>query len=348
MAFTVYNLNCILLKGCTCKSYFYADIFMNFTEIGNNGLVEGYAVIKQCDKKMAKNGNAYLDLVLSDKDGEIFAKLWDYNEYSHGKYENDMFVKVRGTISQYNGHDQFRIEKIRPVIESDNVDVKDYVKSADYTGEEMYAFLINTVNSFKDEELKNIVVYLLENNKDKILYFPAAFRLHHAIRCGLLMHTSSIVKLCEAICKVYPFVNRELLVSGAILHDIAKTVEFDVRETGIASGYTVEGNLIGHLVKGAMMIADAEKILGTDSEKSMLLQHMVLSHHGEPDFGAAVRPLFLEAELLSQLDLLDARVYEIMDAFSTVNKGEFTNRLWALEDRKFYKYNDAALKVDIL
>ena len=321
---------------------------MNFNEIGNNGLVEGFAVIKQCDKKTAKNGNAYLDIVLSDKSGEIFAKLWDYNEVSHGKYETDMFVKVRGIISQYNGNDQLRIERIRPVIESDGVDVSDYVKSADYSGEEMLGFLISTVAAFKDEDLKKIVTYLLEKNKEKLLYFPAAFRLHHAIRCGLLMHTSSIVKLCESVCKVYPFVNRELLVSGAILHDIAKTIEFDVKETGIASGYTVEGNLLGHLVMGAMMVADAAKELAIDSEKSMLLQHMVLSHHGEPEFGAAVRPLFLEAELLSQLDLMDARVYEIMDAVSSIEKGEFTQRLWALEDRKFYKYNDAELKVDII
>ena len=321
---------------------------MDFKDIGNNGLVEGFAVIKQCDKKMAKNGNSYLDLVLSDKEGEIFAKLWDYNEVSHGKYETDMFVKVRGSISQYNGHDQLRIERIRPVVDSDGVDVSDYVKSADYTGEEMLNHLVSLVNLFNDEDLKKIVLYLLEENKEKILYFPAAFRLHHAIRCGLLMHTASIVKLCEAICKVYPFVNRELLISGAILHDIAKTLEFDVKETGIASGYTVEGNLLGHLVMGAMMVKEAGKKLGIDSEKSMLLQHMILSHHGEPEFGAAVRPLFLEAELLSQLDLMDARVYEIMDAVSGIEKGEFTNRLWALEDRKFYKYNDASLKVDIL
>lgn len=321
---------------------------MNFKDIGNNGLVEGFAVIKQCDKKMAKNGNNYLDLVLADKDGEIFAKLWDYNEAAHGKYETDMFVKIRGAISQYNGHDQLRIERIRPVIESDNVNVADYVKSADYSGDDMYNYLLSLVGSFKDEDLKKIVSYLLEQNKEKILYFPAAFRLHHAIRCGLLMHTASIVKLCESICKVYPFVNRELLLSGAILHDIAKTVEFDVKETGIASGYTVEGNLLGHLVMGAMMVKEAGNKLGIDSEKSMLLQHMILSHHGEPEFGAAVRPLFLEAELLSQLDLMDARVYEIMDAVNGIEKGEFTNRLWALEDRKFYKYNDAELKVDIL
>lgn len=321
---------------------------MNFKEIGNNGLVEGFAVIKQCDKKMTKNGSYYLDLVLSDKDGEIFAKLWDYNEASHGQYDTDGFVKVRGIISQYNGHDQLKIERIRPVIESDNVDVSDYVKSADYTGEEMFSHLLSLVNGFKDEDLKKIVSYLLNENKEKILYFPAAFRLHHAIRCGLLMHTASIVKLCESVCKVYPFVNRELLISGAILHDIAKTVEFDVKETGIASGYTVEGNLIGHLVMGAMMVKEAGQKLGTDKEKSMLLQHMIISHHGEPEFGAAVRPLFLEAELLSQLDSMDAKVYEIMDAVSGIEKGEFTNRLWALDDRKFYKYNDAELKVDLL
>ena len=321
---------------------------MNFKEIGNNGLVEGFAVIKQCDKKMTKNGSYYLDLVLSDKDGEIFAKLWDYNEASHGQYDTDGFVKVRGIISQYNGHDQLKIERIRPVIESDNVDVSDYVKSADYTGEEMFSHLLSLVNGFKDEELKKIVSYLLNENKEKILYFPAAFRLHHAIRSGLLMHTASIVKLCESVCKVYPFVNRELLISGAILHDIAKTVEFDVKETGIASGYTVEGNLIGHLVMGAMMVKEAGQKLSIDKEKSMLLQHMIISHHGEPEFGAAVRPLFLEAELLSQLDSMDAKVYEIMDAVSGIEKGEFTNRLWALDDRKFYKYNDAELKVDLL
>lgn len=322
--------------------------FMNFKEIGNAGQVEGFAVIKQCDRKTAKNGNAYLDMVLSDRDGEISAKLWDYTEVSHGKYEADMFVKIRGTLLKYNGNDQLRIERIRPVIDSDNVRISDYVKSADYSGEDMMNFLVSTVNAFKNDDLKKLVLYLLDENKEKILYFPAAYRLHHAIRCGLLMHTASIVRLCEGICKVYPFVNRELLISGAILHDIAKTTEFEVRDSGLASGYTVEGNLIGHLVKGAMMVEKAAEKLSIDKELSLLLQHMVLSHHGEPDFGAAVRPQFLEAELLSQLDLMDARVYEIMSAVENVEKGEFSQRLWALEDRRFYKYNDTPLKVDIL
>lgn len=321
---------------------------MNFKSFGNAGQVEGFAVIKQCDKKTAKNGNSYLDLILSDKEGDVAAKLWDYNEVSHGKYEANMFVKVRGTMLQYNGNDQLRIDRIRAVTESDGVKISDYVKSADYTGDEMFSALISIVTSFKDEDLKKLVLFLLNENKEKILYYPAAYKLHHAIRSGLLMHTTAIVRLCEGVCKVYPFVNRELLISGAILHDIAKTVEFDVKETGLASGYTVEGNLIGHLVKGAMMVDKAAEKLSTDREKSMLLQHMILSHHGEPDFGAAVRPLFLEAELLSELDLMDARVYEIMSAVENVGKGDFSQRLWALEDRKFYRHNNASLKVDIL
>lgn len=255
---------------------------MKFTEIGN-GQVEGFAVIKQCEVKAAKNGTSFLDLLLSDKDGEIFAKIWDYSPSQSAPLSADMLVKVRGKLQKYRDNDQLIIDRIRPAAPEDGVSLDDYVKSADYKGEDMYDCIIKTVSEFHDEDLKNLVVYLLENNREKLVCFPAAFKLHHAIRGGLMMHTLSIVRLCEGVCKVYPFVNRELLISGAVLHDIAKTTEFQISGTGLASGYTVEGNLIGHLVKGAMMIADAAEKLGTDKEKSLLLQHMVISHHGEPD-----------------------------------------------------------------
>lgn len=320
---------------------------MKFTDIGN-GQVEGFAVIKQCEVKAAKNGSSYLDLLLSDKDGEIFAKIWDYTPNLTNKLEADMLVKVRGKLQKYRDNDQLIIDRIRQATKEDGVSLDDYVRSADYRGEDMLESIIQTVSEFHDEDLKNLVLYLLEKNREKLVCFPAAFKLHHAIRGGLMMHTLSIVRLCEGVCRVYPFVNRELLIAGAVLHDIAKTTEFQISGTGLASGYTVEGNLIGHLVKGAMMIVNAAEELGTDKEKSLLLQHMVISHHGEPEFGAAVRPLFLEAELLSQLDMMDATVYEIMDATGNIKKGEFTNRLWALDDRKFYKNSDLSLEVNLL
>lgn len=311
---------------------------MNFTPINQNGLYEGFALITKSEKKVTAKGKDYLDLTLSDKDGEISAKYWDYNESVQGQFPAETLVKVRGTISQYNGADQFRVERIRKATDSDDVNMADFVRSASYSGEYMYAQLSECVNGFSDADFKKLVSYMLEQNKEKLLYWPAAYRLHHALRGGLLMHTLSIVRLCEGVCKVYPFVNRDLLLSGAILHDIAKLSEFVVGDTGIASGYSVEGNLIGHLVMGARMVDEAAKALAIPAEKSMLLQHMVLSHHGEPDFGAAVRPLFLEAELLSELDLMDARVYQIHDATAPLQKGAFTNRMWALEDRKMYNH----------
>ena len=311
---------------------------MNFTPINQNGLYEGFALITKSEKKVTAKGKDYLDLTLSDKDGEISAKYWDYNESVQGQFPAETLVKVRGTISQYNGADQFRVERIRKATDADDVNMADFVRSASYSGEYMYAQLSECVNGFADADFKKLVSYMLEQNKEKLLYWPAAYRLHHALRGGLLMHTLSIVRLCEGVCKVYPFVNRDLLLSGAILHDIAKLSEFVVGDTGIASGYSVEGNLIGHLVMGARMVDEVAKALAIPAEKSMLLQHMVLSHHGEPDFGAAVRPLFLEAELLSELDLMDARVYQIHDATAPLQKGAFTNRMWALEDRKMYNH----------
>lgn len=322
---------------------------MNFTPLNQNGLFEGFALITRSEKKVTAKGKDYLDLVLSDASGEISAKYWDYNEATQGQFPAEMLVKVRGTISQYNGADQFRVERIREAIPSDGVDIADFVRSAAYDGEFMYNQLAARVEAFADADLRRLVQHMLESNKENLLIWPAAFKLHHAVRGGLLLHTLSIVRLCEGVCRVYPFVDADLLISGAILHDIAKLTEFVVGNAGIASGYTTEGNLIGHLVKGAMMIDEAAKKLGIPPEKSMLLQHMVLSHHGEPDFGAAVRPAFLEAELLSELDLMDARIYEIAEAVAPLQPGAFSNRLWALENRKMYNHarGDMAKKVNL-
>lgn len=312
---------------------------MNFNEL-NNGQVEGFAIVKQCDKKTTSKGSHYLDMKLSDKSGEITAKLWDYSELIHGEFPAETFVKVRGLVSQFAGADQLRIDKIRPVTEADNVNIDDYVQCADYSGEYMYDKIMERVNAFADEDLKKLVLHMYSERKEMLLCWPAAYKLHHAVRGGLLMHTLSIVKLCEGVCDVYPFVDKDLLITGAILHDIAKTTEYDVGTAGIASGYTVEGNLIGHLVKGAMLVDRTARELDIPEEKAMLVEHMLISHHGEPDFGAAVRPLFLEAELLSELDLMDSRVYQIAHAVEPLEKDEFSTRLWALEDRRMFNHSD--------
>lgn len=323
---------------------------MNLIPFNKTGGVEGFCLIKELEKKINVKGVPYLDLVLADNSGEIVAKLWDYKEEVHGKFEISQLVKVRGTISPFNDADQLRIEKIRLTTDSDDVKPEDFVPSAAYSGEAMLAEIMNVVNSFQNEELQLLLTAIIDEYKERMLYWPAAFKLHHAIRGGLLYHTLSILRLAQGLCSVYPFVDRDLLYAGVILHDIAKTEEFHVSQTGIALGYTTDGNLIGHLVRGAMAVERIGSALGINQELLMLLEHMVLSHHGEPEFGAAVRPMFLEAEILSQLDLLDSRIYEITQAVHEVKNGDFTSRQWALDNRKLYNHGSVSIepKADLL
>lgn len=311
---------------------------MNFTPIDNNGLVDGFCLIKSLEKKVSTKGDAYLDMMLGDADGEINAKLWRYREESNGVYTVNQLVKIRGVILQYNGSDQLKIERIRPVTPEDGVNISDFVQSADYTGEQMFNELYGIVQGFQDEELKKIVSAILNDRRLPLLYWPAAFKLHHAIRGGLLLHTLSIVRLAQSVTTIYPFLDRELLIAGAILHDIAKLQEYTVADTGIATGYSVEGNLLGHLAMGAMVVEQYAEKLGISRQTAVLLEHMVLSHHGEPEYGAAVRPMFMEAEILSELDLMDARLYQMRESLAATNPEEFSSRVWAMDNRKLYHH----------
>ncbi len=310
---------------------------MNLNAIDNNGTVEGYVLVKSCDKKNAKNGSVYLDMHLCDNSGEINAKLWDYRE---GNFlpETNSIIKVRGVISDYNGVPQLRVDRARAIFDSDDVDVSQIIPSSSYKSDYMLSAIRDTVNSFTNESLKKLVSAVLDEYCDKMLDCPAAFRLHHAIRGGLLTHTLSIVRLCESVCEIYPVIDKDLLISGAILHDICKTDEFNISPAGLAESYTIEGTLIGHLVMGAMVVERIAKENDIDKDTAMLVEHMIISHHGEPDYGAAVRPLILEAEVLSRLDSLDADIYEIENALNSVKPGDFSQRQWALNDRRFYNH----------
>ena len=314
---------------------------MNLKPIDGNGTVEGFVLVKSCDKKSAKNGSMFLDLNLADKGGEINAKMWDFREGGFLPEVNSI-VKVRGVMSEFNGTPQLRIDRIRAKWDNDNVDLADIIPSADYSGAYMMNTIRDKVDNFKNDALRKLVTAVLNEYGSKMLDCPAAFRLHHAIRGGLLMHTLSIIKLCECVASIYPTVDRELLISGAILHDVCKTDEFVISSSGLVDGYTVEGTLVGHLVMGAMMVDRIARANDIDKDTAMLLEHMLISHHGEPEYGAATRPLFLEAEILSELDSLDANIYEIESCLSDVAPREFSNRQWALHDRKFYNHGRKA------
>lgn len=308
---------------------------MNFKTL-NNGMCDGFVLIKRCEEKKTKNGASYLDLIIGDKDGEMPAKLWDFS----GKeiFEEEMVVKIRGTVEQYNGKDQFRIAQIRPAAAGDDYNLSELVPSSEVGGQQIFNMLLKRAEAFKDPDFKAITTAILKEKKDLLINCPAAFKLHHAMIGGLMLHTMSIVRMAEEICRIYPNINKDLLLAGAILHDVAKTWEFSLGKTGLVKGYSTEGELIGHLVKGAMYVEEAGKKLNISREKTVLLEHMILSHHGVPEYGSPVRPMFLEAEILSALDTLDAEIYEFNSATSKAEPGKFTERQWSLDNRKLYNH----------
>ncbi len=293
-----------------------------------------FAFIKELAEKKDKNGNGFLDMTVIGSDKKEYpAKVWRFE--NNGQFENGQVIEIEYTVDNYKGKTQLNITSIKKA--PDDM-IKDFVPSSDHDGKAVFSMLLDKVNNFKDNELKAIVTAIMLKYRDKIEVFPAAYRLHHAIVGGLMLHTASIVELAEKVCQIYPNINRELLLSGAILHDVAKTFEMETSKTGLCSGYTVGGELIGHLVKGAMYIEETAKELNINSDKVILLEHMVLSHHGLPEYGSPVRPMFLEAEILSSLDTLDATIFEISNATQKIDAGVFTERQWALDNRKLYNH----------
>jgi 3'-5' exoribonuclease len=293
-----------------------------------------YAFIKELNEKTDKNGNGYLDMIVIGSDKKEYpAKIWRFD--NNGQFAAEDVIEIEYTVDNYKGKPQLNITRI---VKAPSEMAAEFVPSADHDGKAVFSMLLEKVNAFDDEVLKAIVLDIMTANREKLETYPAAFRLHHAVVGGLMLHTASIVEMAEKICSVYPNINRELLISGALLHDVAKTFEMQTTKSGLCSGYTTEGGLIGHLVKGAMCVDETAKKLGINDDRVMLLEHMILSHHGVPEFGSPVRPMFLEAEILSTLDALDAKIYEFNSATDKVEPGTFTDRQWALDDRKLYNH----------
>lgn len=301
------------------------------------GTTEGFCLVKSAAVRTDVKGSEYLDMVLADSEGECVAKLWNYARLTYGEFDANDIVKVRGTVQVWKDTEQFKIDRIRKATPDDRVDMSAIIPCAPFDPQDMYDELYNTAAAFKDEDLKRIVQYLLRENREQLLLFPAGVKLHHATRGGLLHHTCSVLHLAQHIAGLYPSLHKDLLFAGAILHDIGKIKELDANVLGIAGAYTNEGQLLGHINVGMAMIAAAAEITMISPKAAMLLEHMILSHHGKPEFGSPRLPMFPEAEVLSICDLLDSKMYEMDAALDGVSTDGFSERLWALDNRQLYK-----------
>ena len=299
-----------------------------------------FFMVKSAAVKTGSNGKQYLDITLGDKTGELTGKKWDVSD---GEYpalvdikEKDI-VKIKGVITEWAGQLQFRVQRIRKANENDGQQIGDFVKAAPEDPQEMYDFIFDTAQNLTDRDLRELCVRLLTENKDRLLYYPAASKNHHAQLGGLLYHTKRMLMTGMRVCEVYTNLNRNLVLTGVILHDMEKLNEIDADIDGIASGYSFEGQMLGHLIQGVKLVDRMALEMGMDREKAIMLEHMILSHHYEPEFGSPKKPLFPEAEVLHYLDILDARMFDMQAALEATEPGAFSDRVWTLDNRRLYK-----------
>lgn len=303
--------------------------------------IEGYYLIKSVDLKTANaNGRKYLDFIISDKTGDISAKLWEVNKEIEESIASNVIVKIRGSVVAWQGSLQLKIEKMRYTTEEDNINIEEYVQSAPIKSEELYELVGIYIDSMDNQDMKNIVKHIFEKNRDRLLYYPAAKKNHHAIRGGLLYHVYTMLVNAENLLKVYDFMNNDLVYAGVILHDLSKMDEMNSNELGIVSEYTLEGTLLGHITQGVKNVEMVGTEVNADKKVIMLLQHMILSHHYEPEYGSPVKPMIPEAEMLHFLDVMDARMYDMRKLINETKPGEFSEKLWSLENRRIYNHGD--------
>lgn len=314
------------------------DIYIADLKTGQDFI--SYFIVKTVAVKVGSNKKAYLDLLLADKTGEISAKKWDIaDEEMPGlqKIKEGSVIKVKALVTEWNGMKQLRVSRIRQTSAEDGIVMMDYIKAAPEDAAEMYDYIYSRAAAFEDKDLRNICVKQLTDNKEKLMYYPAAQKNHHAEMAGLLYHVKRMLMMAERACEVYTNLNRELVMTGVILHDMEKINEIDSNELGISTGYSFEGKMLGHLVQGVRTIDRLAAELDIPREKAVMLEHMILSHHYEPEFGSPKKPLFPEAEMLHYLDMVDAKMFDMQEAVEKTEPGCFSDRVWTLDNRNVYR-----------
>lgn len=299
--------------------------------------IQGYYLLKEVHLKVANNQKKYIDLVIMDESGEMSAKLWEVEEPALMLFKEGKILKILGKVTQWQNQKQLTVQKYRPLNEGDSAKIENFVPSAPIQMDLLYDFIIQSINQMKDDGLRRLSKGLLDHYGEAFKIYPAAKSNHHAIRSGLMYHLYRMIQVAESLIQIYPNVNRDLLVTGIVLHDICKIEEMKINELGLVSDYTKEGQLLGHIIIGIKKVDEIARRLQVPDETSLLVQHMILSHHYEPEFGSPKKPLFIEAELLHHIDMIDARVYDFEKATYGIEPESFSEPVWSLDKRRLYK-----------
>lgn len=301
--------------------------------------ISGIYLCKNKQNLKTKAGKSYYSMLLQDKTGTLDAKVWDLNNgIEH--FESLDFIKVDGLITSFQGALQVNVRRVRRTQEQE-YDIRDYLPTSRFDIEEMMKELVEIIQTIKNPYLKTLLDSFFVRDKEFIKSFKAhsaAKSVHHGFVGGLLEHTLSVTKLCDFYCKRYPILNRDLLLTAAMCHDIGKTTELSLFPE---NDYTDEGQLIGHIVKGTEMIHD--RIRDIPNFPQVLaneLKHCILAHHGELEYGSPKKPALVEALALNLADNTDAKMETMTEFFAgAMDESEWLgyNRLFESNIRRTSK-----------
>lgn len=296
--------------------------------------VESFYLVKRAQDGVTQQGKPYMTLILADKTGELDSKLWTVTPEQITELKEADLVKVRGEIINYRGKNQMKILEIRTSTPEDNVLVKDFLKEAPIDGEDLFEKIFDYALKISNANLQRITRGLLNKYRKEFSTFPAAMSNHHDFVSGLAYHVYTMLRVGESLCDIYETLDRNLLYAGIILHDIGKVKELS---GAVNTTYTVEGNLIGHIVIATEEITKIAEELNIEGEDVMLLKHLILAHHGKLEYGSPKTPMIPEAEILHMIDNIDARVLMMNKHIQNAEKGTFTQRVFPLEGRMLYR-----------
>ena len=302
------------------------------SEFTDHDHIEGQFLVGSVSKGVNANGGSYFSVDLRDASGSITAKKWDATLADEELFVSGNVISISAETNRYKDALQLKI-LTASLVPLEEIDVNRFLKAPPVSKEELVKKFNNYVDSIKNEDCSKLLKYLVKKFGDKVYSYPAAVSIHHEYSSGLLMHSITMADLASYLYKIYD-ADYDILITGCLLHDLGKVIEL---EGPIVYKYSLEGKLLGHISIMVSEIRKAAQELNITSEIPLLLEHMVLSHHGQPDFGSPIMPLTKEALLLSLIDNLDSKMVVVNKALNDVEPGNFSNKIFPLDNRSFYK-----------
>lgn len=306
---------------------------VKISELKEQQSMDSLMLVSQVKEGVTVSKAPYVSVTFQDNSGTIEGKLWDVKPHQKEVLKAGAVVQVKAEVLKYRGALQLRVIDVKDV-DMAMVDMSQFVATGLIAKDVLVKEIYEAVDSITNDHLRLLVNTLLKENEEEFFRHAAASKNHHEFVGGLATHVVGMLRIGNAICEWYPMLNRDLLISGILVHDMGKLEELT---DSVVPEYTLEGKLLGHISIMQAKVAKVAEALQIDDESVLLLRHMILSHHGEYAFGSPVLPMIPEAEVLHMIDNLDARMEMFRKLLEPVEEGTFSPRVFSLENRSIYK-----------